>query len=53
MCVVGFVLNALVMRVGTKITGLHYLISQIFAVGEMVCWNLFVSYLWVFNKRSA
>jgi putative flippase GtrA len=53
MCLVGFVINTLVMYFGTKIPDVHYLIVQAFAAGAMVCWNLFASYLWVFNNSTA
>ena len=43
-------LNTLLMAVGNKLIGLHYLLSQVLATGAVLCWNFWISRVWAFKE---
>jgi putative flippase GtrA len=45
---VGFLLNGMIMAVGTKALGLHYLAAQIAATVVVLFWNFFANRRWTF-----
>ena len=44
----GFMLNGLVIGVGTKALGLHYLLAQVAATVVVLFWNFFANRRWTF-----
>ena len=48
----GLVLNSLLMGIGVRLLGLHYLLSQVFATGAVVIWNFFASRRWSFDATT-
>lgn len=44
----GLVINGLIMAAGTKVLGLHYLLSQVVATIVVLLWNFFANRRWTF-----
>ena len=53
MCVVGILLNGLVMQFGQQFAELHLLVLQFIGGLVLLGWNLLASYFWVYNNRPA
>lgn len=49
--VVGLALNALLVAIGTKVVGLHYLLAQLFATIAVLAFNFIANRHWAFAGR--